>query len=60
MWDSFEIDCIEETSLHAYFNTFCQKQASRKCEKKFLKVEYIESIQELIVKYVEHFSDKIM
>ena len=22
MCDSFEIDCIEETSLHAYLNTF--------------------------------------
>ena len=22
MCDSFEIDCIEETCLHAYFNTF--------------------------------------
>ena len=42
MCDSLETDYIEETYLHAYFNTFYQKQASRKCEKIFPKIEYLE------------------
>ena len=32
MRDSFQIDCIEKPSLHAYFNNFYQKQASRTCD----------------------------
>ena len=52
MCDSLETDYIEETYLHAYFNTFYQKQASRKCENFFLKIEYLESLQELDLKEI--------
>ena len=37
IFDSFEIFCIEETSLHAYLNTFYQKQASSTCGNFFCK-----------------------
>ena len=51
MCDSFEIDYIEEASLHLYFNTFYWKYVgSQKCEKKFLKIKYLESLLELVLK----------
>ena len=44
---------IEETSLHAYFNFFYYKQASRRCEKIFfLNIEYLESLQGLVLKKI--------
>ena len=39
---------------------FTRRRLQGNVKKRLLKVEYMECIQKLIVKYVEHFSDKVM
>ena len=52
MCDSFEIDYIEKAFLHAHLNTFYYKKVPLKCEKLFLKVEYLESLLGLVLKKI--------
>ena len=60
MCDCFEIDCIKETSLHAYLIFFTRSRLQGNV-KIVLKIEYVEPFQELVLKkYVEQFSAKII
>ena len=48
----FEIYCIEETSLHAYFNFLNRSRLQGHVKKKILNREYRDSLQELALKKI--------
>ena len=51
MCDCFEIDCIKETSLHTYLIFFTRSRLQGNV-KIVLKIEYVEPLQELVLKKI--------